>query len=257
MLWGRRGGGEGFDFAEDVQTLPPYGIPVFGDEPTKTPVYATGYIDSEASFDDPAGAVTVTSAGGLDGFLAAYQAGGTFNGGDGGTLIDAFTFGGSNRDQGSSVAILPQGEIGGEFNESLDPVVTGFFRGTASFGGFALESAGSNDGFVARLQSCPSLFCLPTDGEPGAPDGAFALAPASPNPFRNSTTLALDVAEAQDVTVDLFDVLGRRVATVHDGPLPVGAHRVVIEARGLPAGVYVVRAEGETFRFAQRVTLVR
>jgi hypothetical protein len=94
--------------------------------------------------------------------------------------------------------------------------------------------------------------------EPGAGVPTVSdLAAAYPNPFRRITTLALDVVEAQDVTVELFDLLGRRVATVHDGPLPVGAHRVVIEARGLPAGVYVVRAEGETFQFAQRVTVVR
>jgi hypothetical protein len=37
----------------------------------------------------------------------------------------------------------------------------------------------------------------------------------------------------------------------------VGQHRVVIEAVGLPAGIYVVRAEGEAFRFAQRLTLIR
>lgn len=83
------------------------------------------------------------------------------------------------------------------------------------------------------------------------------LGAAYPNPFSHRTTLALDLAEAQSVTIEVFDVLGRRVATVHAGPLAVGAHRVVIEAAALPAGVYVVRAEGEAFRFAQRVTLVR
>ncbi len=94
--------------------------------------------------------------------------------------------------------------------------------------------------------------------EPGAGTPTLsALGPAYPNPFSQQATLALDVAETQTVTVEVLDVLGRRVALAHDGPLAVGAHRVVIEAAGLPAGVYVVRASGETFRFAQRVTLVR
>jgi hypothetical protein len=101
-----------------------------------------------------------------------------------------------------------------------------------------------------------SPFTVTVEPGAGVPTTS-GLAAAYPNPFSRRTTLALDVAEAQDVTVDLFDVLGRRVATVHEGPLPVGTHRVVIEARGLPAGVYVVRADGEAFRFAQRVTLVR
>ncbi len=93
--------------------------------------------------------------------------------------------------------------------------------------------------------------------EPGAGTPAQnALGAAYPNPFAAHTTLALDLASAQTVTVEVFDLLGRRVATVHDGPLAVGTHRVVIEA-GWPAGVYVVRASGETFQQAQRVTVVR
>jgi len=258
VLWGRRGGGPAFDFAEDVQTFPPYAVPVRGDQPTRTPVYVTGYIDGDTSFEDPDNSIPVSSAGGLDGFLAAYQSGDVFNGGAGGTLINALAFGGTNRDQGTGIAVLPQTDFGDTFNLNLDPVITGFFRGTASFGGFELESAGSNDGFVARLQNCPTVFCLPSSVEPGAGvPTANALEAAYPNPFRDRTTLALDMAEAQDVTVEMFDMLGRRVATVYDGPLAVGQHRVVIEADGLPAGVYVVRAESEAFQFAQRVTLVR
>jgi hypothetical protein len=111
-------------------------------------------------------------------------------------------------------------------------------------------------GNAPDLGAYESPFTVALEPGVGVPT-ASALAAAYPNPFRDRSTLALDVAAAQDVTVELFDVLGRRVATVHDGPLAVGQHRVVIEAVGLPAGIYVVRAEGEAFRFAQRLTLIR
>lgn len=106
------------------------------------------------------------------------------------------------------------------------------------------------------LGAYESPFAVALEPGTGVP-AQNSLAAAYPNPFRSATTLALDVAEAQTVTVEVFDVLGRLVVTVHDGPLDVGEHRVVIEAGALPAGVYVVRAEGESFRQAQRVTLVR
>jgi hypothetical protein len=106
------------------------------------------------------------------------------------------------------------------------------------------------------LGAYESPFAVALEPGAGVPM-ANALGAAYPNPFRDRTSLALDVADAQGVTVEVFDVLGRRVATVHDGPLVVGQHRVVIDAGGLPAGVYVVRAEGEAFQLAQRITLVR
>ena len=106
------------------------------------------------------------------------------------------------------------------------------------------------------LGAYESPFAVALEPGVGVPTTS-GLAAAYPNPFRDRTTFALDVAEAQDVTMEVFDVLGRRVATVHDGPLPVGAHRVVIDARELPAGVYVVRVEGETFSQSRRVTVVR
>ncbi len=90
---------------------------------------------------------------------------------------------------------------------------------------------------------------------------AFALAAVYPNPFRASTEIALDVPEASQVTLAVFDVLGRRVAVLLDGVVEAGSHRVAFDGSALPSGVYLVRAtsEGTAQRSAQtqRVTLVR
>ena len=87
---------------------------------------------------------------------------------------------------------------------------------------------------------------------------AFTFSAAYPNPFRGAAAFMLEVAEAQPVTVEVFDVLGRRVAVLHDGPLAPGeAHRLALDGQSLPSGVYVVRATGEAFSATQRVTRVR
>ena len=63
-------------------------------------------------------------------------------------------------------------------------------------------------------------------------------------------------ARAQ-VRLVVYDVLGREVAVLHDGPLASGQHEVPVGASGLPPGVYVVRAEAESAVAMARVTVVR
>ena len=97
--------------------------------------------------------------------------------------------------------------------------------------------------------------------EGGVPE-AFALQAAYPNPFAASATIAFDVPETAHVRLVVYDVLGRAVAVLADGPFEAARHAVVLDGRGLPAGTYLVRmttegASGATFVQTQRLTLVR
>ena len=96
--------------------------------------------------------------------------------------------------------------------------------------------------------------------EPG-PDGlpeTHALSDVLPNPARTHAALTLTVARAQVVRLTVHDGLGRSVARLHDGPLAPGVeHRFTLDAGGLAAGVYVVRAVGEAFTDASLLTLTR
>lgn len=97
-----------------------------------------------------------------------------------------------------------------------------------------------------------------TDDEDGASPIVPALTSAHPNPFAASTSFALTVPESGPARVEVFDVLGRRVAVLHDGPLTAGPeHRFTFHAANLPSGLYVVRASGEGFTQTRRVTLNR
>lgn len=97
-----------------------------------------------------------------------------------------------------------------------------------------------------------------TDAESTPEAGTPNLTAAHPNPFATSTTFALTVPRPGPVRVEVFDVLGRRVATLHDGPLTAEVeHRFTFASGGLPSGLYVVRATGGGFAEARRVTLSR
>ena len=63
-----------------------------------------------------------------------------------------------------------------------------------------------------------------------------------PQPMSNSGTVGLTMAASGDAEVSLFDVRGRRVRTLHTGPLASGDISIALDARGLAAGVYVLRA---------------
>lgn len=81
--------------------------------------------------------------------------------------------------------------------------------------------------------------------EPGRemPSGVV-LHPNYPNPFNPVTTIPYALDTPQHVTLTVYDVLGRVVATLVDEVQAAGPHRVVFAAEGLPSGVYVCRLTG-------------
>jgi len=91
-------------------------------------------------------------------------------------------------------------------------------------------------------------------GDGGVPL-AFALEPGRPNPFREQTTFRYALPEAAHARLDVFDLQGRRVATLVDGMRAPGTYSAVFrpaaiagEGRGAPApGVYFVRFSAGTF----------
>ncbi|MDX1420365.1 MAG: T9SS type A sorting domain-containing protein, partial [Rubricoccaceae bacterium] len=79
----------------------------------------------------------------------------------------------------------------------------------------------------------------------------------SPNPSRGGATATVTLAAASEATVSVYDVLGRRVAVLHEGPLRMGPHAFGLDAHALPPGVYVVRASTASSVAAWTVTLLR
>ncbi|MEM1042787.1 MAG: FlgD immunoglobulin-like domain containing protein [Bacteroidota bacterium] len=79
-----------------------------------------------------------------------------------------------------------------------------------------------------------------TEG-PAPPAQRLQLAPGYPNPFANATTLRFTLGAPAEVTLTVFDVLGREVDRVPVGPRPAGTHSVAWRPDGLAAGAYLLR----------------
>lgn len=86
---------------------------------------------------------------------------------------------------------------------------------------------------------------------------AFALGTAYPNPFAARATVGFDVPTATEVRVVVYDMLGRVVAVLVNDERAAGRYEAVLDARGLPSGVYLVRVTADGFQQTRRVTLLR
>lgn len=64
-----------------------------------------------------------------------------------------------------------------------------------------------------------------------------------PNPFNLSTTIRMDIRIETDIRINIYDVLGRPVATLFEGERPAGSFEISWNADGLPSGVYFARLE--------------
>ena len=107
-----------------------------------------------------------------------------------------------------------------------------------------------------------SASCEPVANEPSAdvPE-ALVLKAVYPNPFRAGSGLmqvSIQLAEAADLRVTVYDVLGREVAALADDAYAAGSYEVAWpEAAALPAGTYTLQLEAGAFRQTRRFTVVR
>jgi hypothetical protein len=90
----------------------------------------------------------------------------------------------------------------------------------------------------------------------------FALEGSYPNPTRGAATVSFSLDETGPVQLAVYDVMGRKVATLVDQDLPPGTHEVVWQGRGrsgqaLASGVYFVRLEAGERTATRRLTIVR
>ncbi|HEY9166432.1 MAG TPA: T9SS type A sorting domain-containing protein [Candidatus Kryptonia bacterium] len=94
---------------------------------------------------------------------------------------------------------------------------------------------------------------------------SFRLSQNYPNPFNASTTIAYEVPlngesfnkTTTHVSINVYDILGRKMATLVDAELGPGDKSVVFNAGNLPSGVYFCRMQTAKFISARKMLLVK
>jgi len=106
------------------------------------------------------------------------------------------------------------------------------------------------DGVVRYTSEPTSAAEMPAPGSP-------ALLRNYPNPFNPTTTIEYSVPKAVNLTVRIYDLLGRELATIASGRHEAGQHRARWDASGMPAGVYFARLAAEGYTRNAKMLLSR
>jgi hypothetical protein len=87
---------------------------------------------------------------------------------------------------------------------------------------------------------------------------AVSLSQNFPNPFNGVTSILLQLSAPAEVTIKVFDLLGREVQTVLEGVrrLP-GYYQTTLNMSNMPSGIYFCRLSAGTVSITRRMILVR
>lgn len=85
----------------------------------------------------------------------------------------------------------------------------------------------------------------------------FSLGQNYPNPFNPTTTIPFSLPESGYVSLKVFDLNGRQVATVLEGDLSAGQYQVSFDAGQLSSGIYLYRLDAPGFSKAMKLTLIK
>ncbi|MFW6347023.1 MAG: T9SS type A sorting domain-containing protein [Cyclonatronaceae bacterium] len=98
----------------------------------------------------------------------------------------------------------------------------------------------------------------PTSTEPQDTPANFSLEQNYPNPFNPTTSISYEIGQSGPVTLEVFNVLGKRVATlVNAQAQPAGSYTVSFDAANLSSGVYMYRLSTEAQSITRTMTLTK
>jgi hypothetical protein len=86
---------------------------------------------------------------------------------------------------------------------------------------------------------------------------SFFLGQNYPNPFNPTTIVRFSIGKLSIVKLKIFDLLGRNVATLLNGPMDAGAHRVSFDASRFASGVYFYTLEAGSYTATKKLILLK
>lgn len=173
------------------------------------------------------------------------------NGGTGANMLTFFIDGAATV---TNTAFLPP------YSNNAGPEVTmGNFGGSPTNGAWVLSvndnatgDAGVLRGWGIRLNNT-----LTGTNEITTIPGKFNLEQNFPNPFNPVTSIKFDVPKDGNVTLVIYDVLGKEVKSLVNTFTKAGSHEVTFDASGLASGAYFYRLTASDYTSVKKMVLVK
>jgi len=79
-----------------------------------------------------------------------------------------------------------------------------------------------------------------------------------PNPFNPATTIRFELAQSQEISLEIFNMLGQKVAVLNENEmLSAGRHSILFDASHLSSGTYIYRLKSDQQVISKTMTLIK
>lgn len=137
-------------------------------------------------------------------------------------------------------------QFSGELSQGEHLITIAYREDGAQLDKLAVTSAPyAPEGIGGEAQNPCTPTTTSTESAGEQPDG-FALNQNYPNPFNPTTIITYQIPENSNVTLQVFDVMGRQVATLVDNVQAAGEYKVTFDGAGLSNGIYFYRLQTST-----------
>lgn len=111
------------------------------------------------------------------------------------------------------------------------------------------------EGLSGEREELATVMATPSAA--AEPVREYALEQNYPNPFNPQTSISFALVETGFVSLKIFDVMGREMATIYAGNLPAGRHTLAFDGSDLPSGTYLYRMETGSFVSTKKMLLLK
>lgn len=119
------------------------------------------------------------------------------------------------------------------------------------------DIASTGADFKRLVSASPATNVGDEPGLTGLPD-RFELQQNYPNPFNPATRIGFALPADENVTIKIYDLFGREIATLLNGDFrAAGTHSVNFDARELPSGVYFYHMRAGSYTAMRKMLLVQ
>lgn len=117
-------------------------------------------------------------------------------------------------------------------------------------------SAGDTDVDLQKFTTEQVYTSNENENKNEIPEG-FSLEQNYPNPFNPTTNIQYSINETGPVTLKVYDMTGREVATLVNSRMNAGQHTVSFDASNLSSGVYIYTLHSNGVRLTNKMTLIK